>query len=256
MIEIENLYFKYSREEDYSIRGIDLKIEKGVKIALMGENGSGKTTLLKLISGILTPSEGTIKIGGKEPKPGKICGFSPEDPEESFFAKNVREEIEFFPKNLGLDYKERTDKVLKKMEIKHLEERKPYLLSAGEQRMVSLASIFSGGPEIIVLDEPTHSLHSEGEKEIGKIIRSIDKTIIFSTHSSSFAYEYADETILLKKGKVIKKGKAKNILSDKESLEEVGVKLPGIVKWAEKNSVEKLPVSQEEAVEWLKRKRQ
>lgn len=234
------------------LKDITLEVEKGKKLAIMGMNGSGKTTLLKIMAGLLKPTKGQIAIGDGKIK-GPTIGFSHEDPEECFFARSVRDEIEFFPKNVGLDFKERTDQILKNLQLEDLENKPPYILSSGQQRKVSLASVISGNPSILIFDEPSHSLDEHSEKEIGHLLNRLKKTVIFTTHSSDFAYQFADNIIILKDGNIIKKGNARNILSDMETIEESGISPPGIVEWAYKRNLDRIPSDIEEALQIVKR---
>ncbi|MEF8836089.1 MAG: ABC transporter ATP-binding protein [Candidatus Thermoplasmatota archaeon] len=247
MVRLEDIHFSYEESATETIKGINLTIEEGKNYAFIGRNGSGKTTLLKLISGLLEPDSGRIIFQEKEPE----VGFSPEDPELGFFEKTVKEEVGFYPKNLGLDHKKIARETLKKVGITHLKKRSPYLLSSGEQRLVSIASVLSGLPEILVLDEPTHSLHRKGEKMVRNVLKELEKTILFSTHSSDFALEVADEVIVLQKGEILDVGKAREVLSDVEKLEEAGIRAPGLVRWARDNSRE-VPSSLDEAVGLVK----
>lgn len=244
-IRIDGVDFTYPNSEIESLRDLDLSIEEGKNYAVMGKNGSGKTTLLKLLAGLQEPDSGNIMIGGKSKE--VEVGFSPEDPELGFFEKTVKEEVEFYPKNLGLDHEKIALETLERIGISHLSERSPPILSSGQQRLVSIASVLTGQPEVLLLDEPTHSLHRHGEKKIGEIIDKIDKTIVFSTHSSDFAFEYADEVIVMFKGTVLEKGEVHKILSDEGVLEKAGIRPPGPVKWARENSID-IPSSVKDAV--------
>ncbi len=241
MIKTKDLYFKYPSSQEYALRSVDLSFEDNKIIALMGENGSGKTTLLRLLAGLLKPTKGRIKCENQE------VGFSPEDPELGFFAKDVLTEVEFYPKNLGLDYEKKAKETLRNLGIYHLRDRLPHLLSSGEQRLVSIASVLSGDPDVLILDEPTHSMHRKGEEIIGKVLKNIDKTIIFSTHSSEFAFEFADEMVVMHQGKVLVEGEVKDILSNESITTKAGIRTPGIVRWTKERDLEEIPGSMEEA---------
>ncbi|MFW5952803.1 MAG: energy-coupling factor ABC transporter ATP-binding protein [Candidatus Natronoplasma sp.] len=242
----KNLYFKYPRSQEYALESIYLNFEDRKITGVMGENGSGKTTLLRLLAGLLEPTEGKIEFGDQE------IGFSPEDPELGFFEKDVESEIGFYPKNRGLDQEKMTSMVLKNLDISHLKGKLPYILSSGQQRLVSLASVLSGDPDVIILDEPTHSLHKKGEEKIGEILKRINKTIIFSTHSSEFALYYADELVVMHEGRVLAEGKPKNILKDRDLLEKAGIRIPGIIRWAMGKSLQKIPKDLDEALKITK----
>ncbi len=251
-IEIKNLHFRYSGKEKDCLTGFDLKIEGKEKIvALMGANGSGKTTLLKLLAGLIEPRKGEVMydIGSSEPE----IGLSPEDPELGFFEETVEGEAEFYPKNLGLDHRSMARRTLKEMGVYHLKERDPYLLSSGQQRLVSIASVLSGDPDVVLLDEPVHSLHRKGEEKIGKVLKKTDKPTILATHSSDFAYKFADEIVILHEGNVLTSGKPSSVLSQEDLLKKAGVRMPGLVRWSKARSSNSIPASIEEAVE-MKRK--
>jgi len=248
-MKLEDVDFTYEESETKSINDVDLYINEGKKYAIIGRNGSGKTTLLKIMAGLLEPGSGRILFPESNQKPE--IGFSPEDPELGFFERTVKEEVTFYPKNLGLDHEKIVEETLKMVGISHLKKKSPYLLSSGQQRLVSIASVLSGLPEILVLDEPTHSLHRKGERMVGKVLNKLERTIIFSTHSSDFAFEFADEVIVLHEGHILKVGKSREVLSEIETLKKAGIRIPGIVEWARKNSIE-VPSSLEEAVEMIK----
>lgn len=248
-MKLKDIHFSYEENGTESIKGVDLSIEEGKHYSLVGGNGSGKTTLLKLISGLLEPDSGKIIFPESEKKPE--IGFSPEDPELGFFARTVKEEVEFYPKNRGLNHENIAEKVIKKVDISHLKQKSPYLLSSGQQRLVSIASVLSGLPEIMVFDEPTHSLHRKGEKMVGKVLSGLKRTNLFSTHSSDFAFEFSDEVIVIYDGKILKVGEPREVLSEKKTLEKAGIRTPGIVDWARENSL-KIPSNLEEAIDLIK----
>ena len=242
--KLEDVNFTYEESDTKSIKDVDLSIREGKKYAIIGRNGSGKTTLLKILADLLEPDSGRIMFPESEKRP--VIGFSPEDPELGFFERTVKEEVEFYPKNLGLDHEKIAEETLEKVGISHLKNRSPYLLSSGQQRLVSIASVLSGLPDILVLDEPTHSLHRKGERMVGKVLNKLERTITFSTHSSDFAFEFADEVIVLHEGRILRVGKPREVLSEIKTLEKAGIRTPGIVNWTRKNSLE-IPSSFEEA---------
>lgn len=241
MLRTKNLSFKYPEADNYALRSISIDIEENKITALMGENGSGKTTLLRLLASLIDPTEGSIKKEQKE------IGFSPEDPELGFFGEDVLEEVEFYPKNLGLDHERKAKETLTMLGIYDLKDRLPHLLSSGEQRLVSIASVLSGDPDVLILDEPTHSMHKRGEEIIGNVLKGINKTIIFSTHSSEFALKYADKIIVMHEGSVLTEGKTEDIMEDESILKKAGIRVPGVVRWAKDRDLKKVPATIEEA---------
>jgi len=247
-IKTDKISFSHPENERKIISNLSLTINKESAIAIMGKNGSGKTTLLKLLAGILKPKQGEIKFEGDK----KLIGFSPENPKDGFFKDTVSEEVEFYPKNLEKDHVKRSESALRKIGIEKLKDRSPYELSIGEMKKVSIASIISGEPDTICLDEPIRSLHRKSEQEIGEILEDLKEntTIVFSTHNTDFAYEHADRIIVLKNGEILTKGKPKRILSDKKICKEAGLKTPALIKLSKEIGIE-APENFDEAVNIL-----
>lgn len=239
MISIRDLEFSYNT--DPILTGISLDITAGETIAVLGANGTGKTTLLKLIAGLLEPTRGTISGTG-------VVGFAPEDPHAAMFAETVADEVRFFPRNRGLDANQKADAAMRALDVYSLRDRNPYDLSVGEQRRVSIASVLAGDPGVIVLDEPTAGLDRRGERALSTVLRGIDRTIIFCTHVSDFAYEVADRTVLLSDGRILRDGTPIGVLTDDDILAAAGVQVPELVTWARVQGYEQYPGDFTEAV--------
>lgn len=207
----------------------------------MGANGTGKTTLLKILAGLRTPTTGTVVREGE-------VGFAPEDPTAGLFAETVKAELEFYPKNRGLDVAQHTDAAMTAMALSDLSERGPYSLSTGEQRRVSIASVLAGDPDVLALDEPTNGLDRADERHLAALLTDLDAAVVFSTHSADFAYAAADRVIVLAGGTVLQTGEATDILTSIDLLREAGIRPPGIVTWARANDLESFPADIEEAV--------
>ena len=247
-IRTEGISFSYPEKERKIISNMSLTIDEENIIAIVGRNGSGKTTLLKILAGILEPNQGKIEFESDK----KLIGFSPENPKDGFFKDTISEEIEFYPKNLEKDHVKRSESAMRKMDIENLKDRSPYALSIGEMKKVSIASILSGEPDTICLDEPIRSLHRKSEREIGRILEELKENtkIILSTHNTDFAYEHADRIIVLKDGEILRDGKPKNVLSNKKICNEAGLKTPSLIKLSEEIEIE-LPENFDAAVEKL-----
>lgn len=246
-IRVKNLSFKYDTN---ILKDIDLQARENEVLGIMGKNGSGKTTLLKILAGLLDPDSGKVHYYKRSKDPER--GFSPEDPELGFFSDTVKEEVEFYPENLGLEEKKRANDALEELGIQHLEEKTPFTLSAGQQRLVSIASVLSGEPDALILDEPTHGLNWENQKLVGESIRNIDKTLVLSTHSSDFAYKYTDKLAVMFNGKILCKGKTKDVMRKTELLKRTGIRIPGLINWAQENSVVPPPDDIDEAAKLVR----
>lgn len=239
MITVRDLAFGY--DDGPVLDGLSLDVATGETLAVMGANGSGKTTLLKLLAGLYEPDRGTIDREG-------VVGFAPEDPRAGLFAETVAEEVAFFPRNRDLDVEAATDAAMTAMDVSDLRDRGPYTLSAGEQRRVSIAAVLAGDPAVVALDEPTAGLDAAGERYLAALLSDLDATVVFSTHSSDFAYRVADRVALMGGGALRETGDARDLLADPDLLREAGVRVPGAVTWARKHGFDPPPESVAAAV--------
>lgn len=242
--------YAYPDEDRDALAGTSLEVAAGDVHAIMGGNGAGKTTLLRLIAGLRDPDAGRIEIGENGGGSGTpVVGYAPENPKNGFFAESVEKEVAFFPTNRGLDVEERVDAALDAMGIGHLRDRMPLSLSGGEQRMASIASVLAGDPAVLALDEPTTHLHRHGERELGAVLTDLDRTVVLSTHDADFAFEFADAVSVLREGSVVAAGDPRDVLADLELLAGAGIRAPGIVEWADRRGLDRVPTSIDAAAE-------
>jgi energy-coupling factor transporter ATP-binding protein EcfA2 len=260
-VAVTDVHYAYPDRETEALSGVSLDVAAGDVHAIMGSNGAGKTTLLRLIAGLRDPDAGRIEIGGStdrndddeaaadrgEPEP--VVGYAPENPKNGFFAETVEKEVAFFPSNRGLDVSERVEAALQAMDVEHLRDRVPLSLSGGEQRMVSIASVLAGDPAVLALDEPTTHLHRHAETKLGNILADLDRTVVLSTHDPDFAFEHADAVSVLQDGTVTRTGPPREVLADVELLAGAGIRVPGIVEWADRQGLDRVPPSLSAAVE-------
>lgn len=232
MLELKKISFYYEKDK-MILKDLSLKLEKNSFNVIMGENGSGKSTLLMLLKGINKLREGEYFFKGKKVvssgirKSGFIqsIGFVFQDPDIQIVGLDVKNDLEFGPLNLGWDNKkvqESVEKVMLDCDIKHLENKNPYLLSYGEKKRVSIAGVLAMEPEVLMLDEPTTWLdpwHKNQLKDILYKQNSIGKTIILSTHDMEFAKELKCNYIFIKNGSIIANGGIE-LFNNKELLKE------------------------------------
>ena len=214
VIKIANLSFAYP-SRDYVFKKFNFNFSKGERIGLVGPNGSGKTTLFHLIMGLLYPSEGKIKIFGKERKVEKDfievrerIGLVFQDPDDQLFSPTVAEDIAFGPLNLRKNHQE-TKKILKEtletLGLAGFEDRITYNLSYGEKRLVSLATVWAMQPEILLLDEPTIWLDEGTIEKIVQILNSPPHvSYIIISHDKKFLKETTNSICLMDNGKIKK----------------------------------------------------
>lgn len=216
MIETKNLSFRY--EEKIVLSNINMKIERGSFIAIIGANGSGKTTLAKHFNALLLPSKGEVIVGGVSTKTDqfnarKKVGFVFQNPEDQLVHSTAREDIAFGLENLGYDesrIKRIVDETLSKSRISQLADENVNNLSAGQKQLAALAGVLAMNPDAIVLDEPTTLLDSRNKRNIIGILKQLNKkegrTIILITNLLD-DLKHCDDAVILKGGKVIFDGK-------------------------------------------------
>ncbi|MEM1545914.1 MAG: ABC transporter ATP-binding protein [Candidatus Methanomethylicia archaeon] len=229
VIVFEDVWFSYSDLEPI-LRGVNLRINEGEVIAILGENGAGKTTLIKHLNGLLKPTHGNVYIYGENTKNTSVAKLSKkvgivfQNPDHQLFAETVEDEVSFALRNFN--YPEhiislRVEKILKMLDLWEYRKVSPFSLSGGERKRVAIASILSYDPSIIVMDEPTIGQDYAQKQKLSEIIRLLHiqgKTIIVVTHDIEFVCENFPKTIILSQGKVLAYDLTRNILTNFELL--------------------------------------
>lgn len=242
MIKFENIEFAYNKEKN-TLKNINFHIQKGKKIAFLGENGSGKSTLFLLMNGILKTSSGEIFIEGEKLeytrqnliKIRKKLGIVFQDPETQIVAPTVFQEVAYGLQNLGIErelIEVLIDKALEEVGLKEHKNRLCHKLSYGEKKRVTIASILAMNPEIIVLDEPLVWLDPHNKNKVIAILKEKvkeEKTIVFSTHDVNFAYEFADYIYILKNGEIVKEGLPNEIFNDEKLIKDTNLEFPEVL---------------------------
>jgi energy-coupling factor transporter ATPase len=258
-IRIENLYYSYENagevsyarkdedtERQYAIRGIDLTIEKGQYVAVVGANGCGKTTLLKHLNALLVPTSGDVWISGfntREPSAlkeirGRV-GMVFQNPETQIITTLVEDEVAFGPENLGMPEGEIRKQVEWAMEvtgITKLKNRPPHLLSAGQKQLLAVASVLAMLPGCLVLDEATSMLDPASKKSVLDTVRRLHEsgmTVVLATNSMEEA-AYAQRIIVLSKGSVAIDGDPATVFSKERLLKSLRLEIPSTVRIAKR----------------------
>ncbi|MCT4564678.1 MAG: energy-coupling factor ABC transporter ATP-binding protein [Maledivibacter sp.] len=217
-IEIDNLYFKYKGQSDYILNGINLNIQRGEVLAIVGLSGNGKSTLCYTLNGIIPNTfkgnlQGNVKIFGENvrdmnmAKLATIIGVVFQDPDTQLFSPTVEDEIAFGPENLCIPREEiavRIDEVLKLTGMEKYRYHNPNNLSGGEKQLIALAGVLSLEPNILVFDEAMAQIDDRGKGIIKRVIRRLKddgKTIVMIEHDFN-NLDVADRVILLKNGKL------------------------------------------------------
>jgi energy-coupling factor transport system ATP-binding protein len=239
MIVIKDVHYSYTDGIE-ALKGVSLTINDGDFIAIMGQNGAGKTTFIKHFNGLLKPTSGTVCVNGVETTKNSVAalarniGFVFQNPDNQLFSETVEDEIAFALKNFGLDKKtinERVTWALDFLSLSQYRKTSPFLLSGGERKRVALASVLAWDPNALVLDEPTIGQDYEQKEKLRQFIIQLQakkKTVVMVTHDVEFVAECNPRIILMRDGKIVADGIAKDILTNSALLEESSIVLPQI----------------------------
>lgn len=245
MIEINNVSYKYKNGNEV-LKDINIKVEKGEFVAVIGKNGSGKSTLAKLISGLEKPTKGDVIVNGINTKSKKETtqlrrniGIVFQNPENQIIFNRVYDDIEFGIKNLDVNTKnieETIKQALKQVNMEDYIKGDSFELSLGQKQRVAIAGVLALNTKIIVLDEPTTMLDTEGKKAIYDIVSKLKQqgyTIIYITNAIDEIL-LADRVIVIKDKQIQKEFNKKDILQNIDVLKSLEIELPMIIQVAEK----------------------
>lgn len=247
-IKIENLthvYMPKSPFEKKALDNVNLVIEDGEFLALIGHTGSGKSTLIQHLNGLLEPTSGRIlvddiDITNKEAKLTEIrkkIGLVFQYPEYQLFEETIEKDIAFGPNNLGLSSEEVSRRVKKSMEMVGLDYEtykyvSPFDLSGGQKRRVAIAGVIAMEPKVLILDEPTAGLDPKGRDDILEQIKLLHEkykmTIVLVSHSMEDVGKLAQRIVVMNKGKVELLGKPSEVFKEVETLEKIGLAVPQV----------------------------
>jgi len=262
-IELKNASYTYSDGTE-AIKDVSLKIKEGKKIAFLGANGSGKSTLFFLLNGLFKLQKGEysffndiIKYNKKQRNELlKNIGIVFQDPDVQLFATTVYQEISFGPKNFGFEdeyLKKQIEKSMDIMDVNHLKDKATHLISYGEKKRVTIASIISLDPKILIFDEPFAWLDQRHAREMREFLNSLDdeQTVIISSHDPDFVLEWADYVYILKEGEIISQGNPLDVFNDDETLNTAELTKPFVLSVAEALGLNEIPKTKEELLKKL-----
>ncbi|MCC4765807.1 ATP-binding cassette domain-containing protein [Methanosarcina sp. DH1] len=238
IISIQDLWSGYEKNK-MVLKGINLEIRKGERVAIMGTNGSGKSTLLLHLAAILKPDKGNVKVFGEDTKSrnpysfaGKV-GFVFQNPDLMLFCDSAEEEARFGPVQLKYsNIEERVRNSLEAMSILPLRHDLPQALSRGQRLRTAVASVLSITPELILLDEPTTGQDRVNIEQMMDFFKNNNSTLIFCTHDIEVAMSYATRILVMNDGQIIADGKGKEVIKDTESLRKASLTQPPVVEIA------------------------
>jgi cobalt transport protein ATP-binding subunit len=235
-IDIEHLHYVYPDGTE-ALRGVDLHIGAGEKVALVGPNGAGKSTLILQLNGILQPSHGVVRVGGTVVDRESVrsiralVGLVFQDPDDQLFSPTVYEDVAFGPLHMGIpadEIHERVDRALAAVGMAGTERRMPHRLSLGQRKRVAIATVLSMDPQILVFDEPTSGLDPRGRREFIRLLASMTHTLIVSTHDMGMVAEIFPRTVVLDDGQVVADESTGRLLRDVELLAAHGLEAPSL----------------------------
>lgn len=239
IISFENVHFTYPEDKLESLCGIDLSIEEGSFVAVLGHNGSGKSTLAKHMNAILVPDEGRVLINGIDSADEerlidlrRCVGMVFQNPDNQIVANVVEDDVAFAPENLGVPQEEirlRVDRALKQVGMYEYRLHAPHLLSGGQKQRVAIAGVIAMEPKIIVLDEPTAMLDPRGRAEVistvTRLCRENGMTVVLITHHMDECVG-ADRLVVMSNGRVVADGSPAQVFSQVELMESEGLDVP------------------------------
>ena len=246
MIQTESLRFAYPADEGqkavYALRGVDLTIEKGSFVVVLGHNGSGKSTLAKTFNAVLLPAGGKVWVEGMDTLDQELLlairqrvGMVFQNPDNQIVANVVEEDVAFAPANLGVPTEEirrRVDEALKAVGMDQFVTHAPHLLSGGQKQRIAIAGVIAMEPACIVLDEATAMLDPIGRREVlstvHRLNREKDITVILITHHMNEA-EDADRVVVMNDGRVDLDGTPEEVFSQVARLRHLGLTAPDTV---------------------------
>ena len=215
--------------------GVDLDVRGGELVALVGPNGAGKSTLLLHLNGILGGGHGSVSIGGTTVEPATVkriraaVGLVFQDPDDQLFSPTVREDVAFGPIHMGVPDAElhhRVERALAAVGMSGFERRVPHHLSLGQRKRISVATVLSMDPSVLVFDEPTAGLDPRGRRELMGVMASRPETLLVSTHDLAMVAEALPRTIIIDDGVVVADGPSAELLQDETLLEAHGLEKP------------------------------
>ena len=235
MIKTQDLAFTYPGTEDQvntrALRGVDVTIERGSFVVILGHNGSGKSTLAKTFNAVLLPSGGKVYVEGMDTMDESLLL----EIRNQIVANVVEEDVAFAPENLGVpstEIRKRVDDALEAVGMTQFVKHAPHLLSGGQKQRIAIAGVLAMKPECIVLDEATAMLDPIGRREVLAAVEKLNReqgiTVVLITHHMNEA-EHADRVIVMNDGLVVMDGKPREVFTRKKELEDIGLAVPDTV---------------------------
>jgi cobalt/nickel transport system ATP-binding protein len=233
-LRVSKVHYAYP-DGHVALRGVDLSISRGDRVALLGPNGAGKTTLVLHLNGILHGGGGRVEVAGLEVGTDRARLASPpaagivfQDPDDQLSCRrSPRRRVG--PANLGLrgtELGERVDRALAAVGMLEHKQRAPHHLSFGQRRRVAVATVLAMDPEILVLDEPSSNLDPASRRELAEILLSLPVTVLMVTHDLPYALQLCSRSVILEDGRIVADGATRDLLADADLMAQHRLELP------------------------------
>lgn len=264
LIEFNDVSFSYPNGF-VAVEHVDMSIESGENVAIVGQNGAGKTTTVKMINGLLKPTSGTVVVAGVDTRDettaqlSRRAGYVFQNPDDQIFHNTVEEEIAFGPKVLGFDEQKSKEIVEYAVRLTGLEEevdKNPYDLPLSVRKFVTIAAVIAMDVDIFIFDEPTAGQDLRGIKILEELVRELHdrgKTVITITHDMEYVANNYDRVIVMAHKNVLRSDTPARVFRDGELLAEAMLMPPYICSLAMELGIEEEMLTQEELVEYLAR---
>jgi energy-coupling factor transport system ATP-binding protein len=243
-----------------ALQKVDLHVQAGESLAIIGQNGAGKTTLVKHLNGLLKPSSGSVEVGGWDTRHFTVAqlsarvGFVFQNPDDQLFQRSVWGEVLFGPRNLGWPDDKVTAHAAQALEMVGLagsNDVHPYDLIPGQRKLLALASVLAMDAPALILDEPTMGQDYAGTRLIGELLDALrrqGKTLIGVSHDIDFCAEHFERAVIMAQGQVLLDGPARFVLAQSEILARTYVEPPQLMRLAQRLGMEIMPLTVEEFV--------
>ena len=240
LIKVTDARYVYANGAVLALDGVSLEVPEGQSVGIVGQNGSGKTTLTKLLNGLLKPTSGSIVVDGKDTAKNSVqqmsstVGYVFQNPNHQLFAPSVTAELAFGPTNLKLPPEEITERIAHALEffdIKQYADMHPYRLSFPLRKLVGIASVFTMGPKVFVLDEPTTGQDHQTTKVINQLIHRLQdrgSTVICVSHDMPLLADVSERMIVMWNAKIIADGGAREVFGNAEVMERTHIAPPQV----------------------------
>ncbi len=262
-IEYTRVHFTYPSGTP-ALNGVDLTIQAGEAAAIIGQNGAGKTTLVKMVNGLLHPSAGTVRLLGEDISGkttaalARTVGFVFQNPRTQIFLGSVEAEVAFGPKNLGFPaerVQQQVEAALEQVGLSGKRQTHPYELTPVERKLLTIASIVSMDPQVLILDEPTGGLDSPSVNRVVAVVerlRALGRTVLTVTHDMDFVARCFERVVVMSRGEIVASGPTREVFSQHERLAETYLEPTAISALAAASGLPKTLITVPEMVEYLK----